>query len=144
MPKKWKISKDPLFRGDAKDGVRPASHGSAKSLVRHILFLDGPGRLTPYLSFTESKEIAGIFAGKTGKTYETLPREWQDQGVKHRSRKELQDLLKGSGKGDAAWPDSLEVAQARRYVEEHLEHLADFSELSDQNAVDSVTAEIVP
>jgi hypothetical protein len=141
---KWKLSKDSLFRGDAKDGVRPASHGSTKSLVRHILFLDGPGRLTPYLSFTESDEIAGLFAGKNGRTYETLPREWQDHGIKHRPRKELQDLLKGSGKGDAAWPDSFEVAQARRNVEEHLEHLADFSELSDQQAVDSATDKIIP
>jgi hypothetical protein len=143
MSKKWKISKDSLFRGDAKNGVRPAAHGSDKSLVRHILFLDGPGRLTPYLSFSESEDIAGGFAGKTGKTYVTVPNKWRDHGVKHRSRTELQDLLKGSGKGDAAWPDAFEVAQARRYVEEHLEHLGDFSDLPDQSSVDSSTGGII-
>lgn len=143
MSKKWKISKHSLFRGDCKEGVRPPAHGSIKSLVRHILFLDGPGRLTPYLSFSESDEIADNFAGKTGKTYEALPKNWQNHGVKHRPRTELQDLLKGTGKGDATWVDSFEVAQARRYVEEHLEHLADFSNLPDQKNVDSATGNIL-
>lgn len=144
MSKKWKVSKHPLFRGDTKQGVTPPCHGSINSLVRHILFLDGPGRLTPYLSFSESDEIAENFAGKDGRVYRSSPKDWRSHGVKHRPRTELQNLLKGTGMGDAKWPDSFEVAQARRYVEENLEHLADFTDLPNQQAVDSATGNILP
>lgn len=141
MTKKWK-PKDPLHRGDDAHGVMPPTHRADRSLVRHILFLEGHGRETPYLSCTESTDIAAYFAGKSGKTYQTLVAGWNTSGVKHRSRTELLSLLKGKGHGDAAWPSALEVKRASQYVEEHLEHLADFTDLPDQLAVNSATKAI--
>lgn len=135
MSKIWKQSKDPLFRGDQAGGVRPPTHGADKSIVRHILYLEGPGRDTPYLSCTESESIAGRFAGSAGKVYKTTLPVLNATNVKHRSRKELLDLLKGEGKGDAKWHDAFEIATARKYVEEHNEHLCDFSDHPDQATI---------
>jgi hypothetical protein len=135
MPKKWKLSKDPLFRGDQPGGVRPPTHAADKSIVRHILYLEGPGRDTPYLSCTEIEDTAKRFAGRSGKIYQTFPPAWNEENVKHRSRKELLDLLKGDGKGDAKWHDAFELAIARKYVEEHQEHLCDFSDHPSQATI---------
>ncbi|WP_155742607.1 hypothetical protein [Variovorax paradoxus] len=142
MTKAWKINKDPLFRGDVAHGVRSATHGADRSIVRHILYLDGQGRDTPYLSCTESKETATRFANKGGKVYETYAKEWLSSGVKHRSRKELFLLLKGGGKGDAKWHDAFEVAIARKYVEEHMEHLCDFTDKATQADIDVAVGKI--
>ncbi len=58
MPKqtKWRAAKDPLFRGDKKERVCEPQLDADTSLVRHMLFLEGPGRETPYLSCTEQIE----------------------------------------------------------------------------------------
>jgi hypothetical protein len=126
----WKAGRDPLYRGDTEHGVRLPEPGADSSVVRHVLYLGGPGRPTPYLSTTESRETAGRFAGQGGRLYVTRVPAWRDAGVVHRSRRELVQLLRGYGKGDAAWPSAFEVMQARRYVEEHAEHLADCRPLS--------------
>ncbi|WP_295434733.1 hypothetical protein [uncultured Thiodictyon sp.] len=139
MAKKWKLTTDPLYRGDSVTGVASPTHGASPSLVRHILYLEGHGRETPYLSCTESDNIAVIFAGKNGKIYQTSLSTWKPNGVSHRSRKELLALLKGKGHGQAAWSSAFEVMRANQYVEEHLEHLADFTDLPDQSAVDQAT-----
>ncbi len=125
----WKANRDPLFRGDARGGVSLPEPDADPSIVRHVLFLDGPGRSTPYLSTTESREVAERFAGRHGQVYTTRPPKWKKHGVGHLSRRELLQLLKGRGKGRASWPSAFEVLTARRRVEEHAEHLADFSGL---------------
>ncbi len=99
-----------------------------RSIVRHILFLDGAGRDTPYHSTSESRENAKYFAGELGGIYRTFVSRAADNAVRHISRIELLRLLRGTGQGDAAWPSALEVMQARRYVEQWSEHLLDFSE----------------
>lgn len=98
-----------------------------KSIVRHVLYLEGFGRDTPYLSTTEDRAVAGRFAGKHGAIWATDAKKLRaTEGTRHISRKDLLQLLKGKGKGDAIWTSAYEVAQARRYVEESREHLISF------------------
>ncbi len=130
----WSAKRDPLYRGDVAGGVQVPQPAADPSLVRHILYPDGPGRQSPYLSVSESREVAQRFAGADGRVYDTRVLTWAEHGVGHRARKELVQLLRGQGKGDAAWPSAFEVMQARRYVEENAEHLADFRSLRDADA----------
>lgn len=127
----WKQHRDPLFRGDASTGITAPTPVADPNIVRHILYLDGPQRPTPYLSTTEDREVAARFAGRMGTIWETRVPALTPTAVRHISRKELLDLLKGKGKGDATWPSALEVAQARRYVEEWDEHLLDWRDVPD-------------
>lgn len=131
----WKLSRDPLFRGDSSTGVQVPDPVADKSIVRHVLYLDGPGRLTPYVSTSESMSAAQHFAGRTGVVWSTTHSKACQQGVAHRPRKELLELLRGKGKGDAAWHSAFEVAQARRYVEEWDEHLFDFRDVPEPDRV---------
>ena len=131
---KWKVSKDPLYRGENSSTPTIPTPQANKSIVRHILYLEGQGRETPYLSTSESEDTARRFAGRNGSIFRAIPKEWPKSEVKHRSRKELLDLLKGKGKGDAAWSSAVEVLRAHQYVEEHAEHLADFSDIQPQDA----------
>lgn len=132
--RRWSFKRDPLFRGDEADRISTPTPSADPSLVRHILYLGGKGRPTPYLSVTESLDTARSFAGSRGAVYETACPQWADIDVKHRSRKELCELLVGRGKGDGQWPSALEVMQARRYVEEHTEHLADFRTIASEKS----------
>lgn len=102
----------------------PDADASA-SLVRHILYSDGVGRSTPYLSTTELPEVADYFAG-LGKVWRTEVGLALALGVRHRSRTELVDLLQGAGKGDAGGHSAFEVMMARQYVQQWQEHLLDF------------------
>jgi len=124
---KWKASRDPLLRGDDRKSPASPVPDADRSLVRHILYLGGKGRESPYLSFTEDEMVARRFAGKDGKIYSTTVKKLKTNEVAHISRRELVQLLRGKGKGRAAWQSAYEVMQARRYVEEHAEHLGDFS-----------------
>jgi len=125
--RRWKADRDPLYRGDVEGGVSLPSPSGDQSIVRHLLYLGGSGRETPYISTTEEREIAERFAGARGVVYRTEVPAWRNCGVRHISRVELLDLLKGSGKGNASWSSAYEVMRARQYVEETAEHLADFS-----------------
>ncbi|MCP4655546.1 MAG: hypothetical protein GY856_09025 [bacterium] len=129
--KKWKENRDPLFRGDAQECVSLPTPDADPSIVRHILYLDGPGRETPYLSTTESDHVAERFAGNDGQVRQTWVRSARENGIRHIGRSELRNILKGSGKGTAKWHSAFEVMQARRYVEEWLEHLFDFRPIHD-------------
>jgi hypothetical protein len=122
----WRSDEDPLFRGDVASGVQLPVPKADRSIVRHVLYLEGFGRPTPYVSTSESRDVAGNFAYPGGRVYTTRVPEWTLNRVRHISQAELCQLLRGSGKGDASWPRAFEVAQARRYVEEWAEHLADF------------------
>lgn len=124
--KDWKTKRDPLYRGDSAAGVNQPKPSANPSIVRHILYLDGAGRETPYLSMTEDEAVARRFARNDGRVYETTTAKLAKKNVLHVSRKSLLQLLKGKGKGDAQWPSAFEIMQARRYAEEHAEHLADF------------------
>ena len=135
---KWKASKDPLFRGDLAAGVRPPVPAADASLVRHILYLEGPGRETPYLSTTESLDTARRFAG-SGAVWETSVSSAKARSVAHVSNSELLAALKGNGKGKAKWSEPFEVMQARRYVEQWSEHLLDFR---GQEDVEVTTTEL--
>jgi hypothetical protein len=143
----WKLTRDPLHRGDRSQGVSLPCPQASRSIVRHVLYLEGYGRETPYLSATEERDVALRFAGSEGRTYMAHPQQWAPLRVSHRPRKELLQLLRGKGKGDAEWPYAFEVMRARQYVEEAQEHLADFSELSEigtQNLVALVNQVFYP
>jgi hypothetical protein len=123
----WKLKRDSLYRGDRRGGVTLPVPRANCSLVRHILYLEGHGRETPYLSSSESLATAARFAGGDGSVYIGRPEHWPTVGVEHRSRKELLLLLRGKGKGDAQWHSAFEVMRAHQFVEESEEHLADFA-----------------
>jgi hypothetical protein len=55
--------------------------------------------------------------------------------VKHLRRAELLQLLRGKGKGRARWSSAYEVMQARKYVEQHAEHVFDYAALANLSAV---------
>lgn len=134
MPSKkiaaWRQKADPLWRGDNAAGVSLPDPTADPSLVRHILFLEGAGRPTPFHSTTEDHAVAKYFAGSSGKVFQTGVARAAALKIKHISRLELLRLLRGKGQGRAAWSSPMEVMQARRYVEERLEHLLDFTDLS--------------
>lgn len=132
---RWR-ARDPLFRGDASEAVRPPSPKADRSVVRHILYLDGAGRETPYLSSSESFDVAERFAGQDGRVWEAFTASSRANGVAHLPLTELLNLLRGTGKGNARWKSAVEVQQARRYVEQHLEHLFDFSALGKLSTVE--------
>jgi len=133
-PWRWQQRRDPLFRGDDASGVSAPVPSSDPAIVRHILYLGGLGRETPYVSTTESEGVAEHFAGRDGRVFKTSVQKARAVGVKHISRAELLSLLKGEGRGVAKWDSAHEVLQARRYVEEWLEHLFDFREISPDEA----------
>lgn len=100
--------------------------GADSSVVRHVLYLEGAGRETPYLSTSESEAVAERFAGTQGRVWVTSTAKARAEKVAHLSNADLVALLAGKGKGKARWKSAFEVMQARRYVEMHLEHLLDF------------------
>jgi hypothetical protein len=124
----WRQKTDPLYRGDAADAVLIPVPGADASIVRHILYLDGYGRETPYLSTSERKDVAAIFGVRGGIWKTTAPLAVK-HGVGHLDNKQLLTLLKGKGKGKAKWPNAYEVLQAKRYAEQHFEHLLDFTDI---------------
>ena len=125
---KWKASKDPLYRGDTTAGVRPPMPLADDSIVRHVLYLEGPRRETPSLSTTESIDTATRFGGAVWQT--SVPTA-KSHSVNHISNSELLSALKGNGKGKAKWIDAYEVMQARRYAEQWSEHRLDFRRIED-------------
>ena len=130
---KWKAGKNLLYRGDDADEVSCPTPAADASLIRHIMYFEGPGRETPYLSTTESREVAAHFS-RAGAIWETNVEKIVSNKVGHISNKELITLLKGTGKGNASWDSPSEVMQARRYVIEHSEHLLDFRSVDDPRA----------
>lgn len=132
--RKWNPGKQPLLRGDSKSGVSVPSPSADDSIVRHILYLEGPGRETPYLSTSEEFEAAKVFA-QGGAIWATSVRKANDSGVRHISKSELLSCMKGNGKGKAKWNSAFEVMQARRYVEQWSEHLLDFRTIAEPAAV---------
>ncbi|MFM8330219.1 MAG: hypothetical protein ACKN9T_00860 [Candidatus Methylumidiphilus sp.] len=127
--KKWKMSKDPLFRGDFKEKVCVPNPHADDSIVRHIMYFEGLGRETPYLSTSEDYEFAENFSN--GAVWETLVKVAKEASVVDIGQTELLSLMKGNGKGKAKWPNPFEVMQARRYVEQWGEHLLDFREVEN-------------
>ena len=130
--KQWKASKDPLYRGDGKHSVCVPSPDADDSIVRHIMYFEGPGRETPYLSTSEEYDLAENFSN--GAVWQTLVKIAKEESITHISQTELLSLMKGNGKGKAKWPNAFEVMQARRYVEQWGEHLLDFRENEDPSA----------
>lgn len=128
--KKWKQSKDPLFRGDHGDSICIPTPTADESVIRHVMYLEGPGRETPYLSTTERREVADRFS-QAGGIWETSVSVAKSNDVNHLSNSELLGLMKGNGKGLAQWTSAFEVMQARRYAEENSEHLLDFRAVDD-------------
>lgn len=126
---KWK-KQDPLFSGDAEAAVSVPTPDANAAIVRHILYLEGPGRESPYLSVSEARDLAARFAQDRG-LWKTFVKHAAVRDIGHISNKELLQLLKGAGKGMASWDDGYEVMQARRYVEQWSEHLLDFRRVAD-------------
>lgn len=135
--KKWKASQDLLYRGDGKHAVCVPTPDADDSIVRHIMYFEGPGRKTPYLSTSEEYELARNFSH--GAVWQTLVKIAMAESIRHISRMELLSLMKGNGKGRAKWPNAFEVMQARRYVEQWGEHLLDFREVEDPAAATKKT-----
>ncbi len=118
---------DRLYRGDSRHGPETPVPDADRSFVRHILYIGGAGRESPYLSTTESEAIARTkYAGPKGMVRFTYVPHARELRVDHIGYLELMDLLQGRGKGRAQSRNAMQVAQARRYVEESLEHLLDF------------------
>jgi len=130
--KKWKQSKNPLYRGDGKKSVHIPNPKANDSIVRHIMYFEGYGRETPYLSTSEDYVLAENFS--SGAVWQTFVRKAKAESVEHISRTELMSLMKGNGKGKAKWSNAFEVMQARRYVEQWGEHLLDFRKVEDSAA----------
>lgn len=133
---RWKNG-DALYRGDQTGGVCTPNPAADKSIVRHILYLEGKGRETPYLSTTEEREIADTFAEPSGHVYSSSVSIWPEADVTHFSRDMLMQMLRGTGKGRASYKKASLVMTARNYVERHKEHLADFSK---HETMDSASA----
>jgi hypothetical protein len=131
---KWRRSRDPLYRGDHPGTVTVPTPNADGSLVRHVLYLESFGRPTPYLSTSQSREAAIHFA-QPGGLWRTAVPVANKAGVGHVGNDELLGLLRGRGKGDAAWNDPFEVMRARMLVELHGEHLLDFRGVADPSAV---------
>ena len=138
-PTKWKLGHDQLYRGDMDPGPTPATFGSNPSIIRHILYLEGLGRETPYLSTSEFQASAQYFADGGGRVYTTNPMTWIGQNVSHIPRTMLNQLLTGKGKGRASWDRASDVRRARELVELHFEHLADFWTITSQADIDAAT-----
>jgi hypothetical protein len=138
----WRQRKDPLWCGDGKDGLEPVDPGADPSLVRHILYLGGHGRATPYHSTSEEHAAAGHFAGTHGRVYSTTVPRTQAKGIAHISRVELLRLLKGKGQGLAKWSSALEVMQARKYVEQWCEHILSYADFTDSDSANSAAEDV--
>jgi hypothetical protein len=132
--KTWKAKTDPLFRGDAAHGVAVPVPDADRSLVRHLLQLESMGQPSPYLSASESEEVAQRFARDEGWVYQAKVPEWDAHKVRHVPFKELLQLLRGNGKGDARWHSSAEVFEAACNVKRDFEHLADFGSIEPQSS----------
>lgn len=128
--RRWK-SNDDLYRGDQAGGVCVPNPSADKSIIRHILYLEGKGRETPYLSATEDRKTAETFAAPSGQVYSSQVSAWPGFKIGHFSRDMLMQMLRGTGKGRASSGKASLVLTARNYVERHKEHLADFSGHAD-------------
>ena len=123
MPSHKKV--DPLFRGDGADAVWVPNPVADPSLIRHILYIGGYGRESPYLSTSSEESSAGRFAAG-GRVWKTTGELAERLGAKHLSQSDLETILKSSTKGRARWDNAWQRLQARKYVELHAEHLIDF------------------
>lgn len=138
----WRQKKDPLWRGDGKDGLQPVDPDADRSLVRHVLYLGGQGRATPYHSTSEDHASAEHFAGTDGRVYSTTVLRAREKGLGHIPRLELLRLLKGKGQGPAKWHSALEVMQARKYVEQWGEHILSYVDLPDSESAGAIAEEV--
>lgn len=130
----WRKKSDFLYRGDDADAVFVPVSAANPSIVRHILYLDGYGRDTPYSSTSERKEVAVLFGARGGIWITRAPLA-EENSVAHIDNKQLLGLLTGKGKGKARWPNAYEVLQAKKYAEQHYEHPLDFSGVTDAAVV---------
>lgn len=130
-----------LFRGDDPAGVTIPVPAADASLVRHILYMGGKGRDTPYLSTSEDRALAAVFGTIWETSYNKVEAE-AERGVRVRSREELSSLLRGRGHGDARWSSPAEVMLARKYVERWLEHLLDFREAKTEPELRQLVADL--
>jgi hypothetical protein len=124
----WGVE-DPLLRGDHAESVTLPDPQGHDSIVRHVLYIDGAGRSTPYSSTTEDAATARMFATRDGHVWHTFVARVEAEGLRWISMQELLSLLVGKGKGNATWPRASEVQQARAHVEQWAEHLVDFRAL---------------
>ncbi len=129
-----------LFRGDHRRGVAIPEPAADVSIVRHILYLDGAGRPTPYTSTTHDRAIARTFARPRGRVWETSVAQAQIHGASHIPHDELLQNLRGKGHGARFTGRPSEVAQARVYAERHGEHLLDWRTVRPSEIADRVRA----
>ncbi len=134
MSKKAKKDQE-LFRGDDRSGVHLPLPGADPSIVRHILYLEGKGRATPYLSTSETAEVAERFDDtRYTAVWVTSPREAAKAGAGVIPLTELRQLLQGEGRGAARWSGKNApwlVKRALQLAEGNLEHLLDFRSLAE-------------
>jgi hypothetical protein len=115
-----------LFRGDASEAVSVPNPAADPSLVRHILYLGGYGRESPYLSTSSEETSAAKFARGGGRIWKTSGQRAERLGAKHLSQDALLAILKSSTTGRASRRNTRQRLEARKLVELHAEHLIDF------------------
>jgi hypothetical protein len=125
-----------LLRGDQPDAVSVPDPNASNLLIRHILYVDGYGRQTPYLSTSELREIAELW----GVVWETPSSLASSHGATHIRKDELLSIIRVSRRGRAGWPRRLERLQAMRYVEDNHEHLLDYTAFRDRPAAELTDA----
>jgi len=127
-------SDSPRYRGnDDEVAGRPAPKADS-NLVRHVLYLGGRGRATPYLSITADRDEAATF----GALWKTSSAALRSSGAKHLPNDALIAALT-SNKGRARWPSTKDRLRAAKYAEEHGEELADFSAFDDESTALAAT-----
>jgi hypothetical protein len=119
-------TEDHLYRGNDDEVAGRPDPAADRNLVRHVLYLGGRGRATPYLSITADRDEAAFF----GLVWQTSSAALASSGTKHLQNDALIAALKRN-KGRSRWPSTKDRLRAAKYAEEHGEELADFVAFED-------------
>jgi hypothetical protein len=121
------VDREPqVYRGNSDDVAGRPEPSADSNLVRHVLYLGGPGRSSPYLSLTADRATAVDF----GTLWESSVAALNSAGARHLPTEALITALKRN-QGRSKWPSARDRQRALKYVEQHGEELADYRSFSD-------------
>lgn len=126
---------DRLYRGNDDEVAGRPDPRANDNLVRHVLYLGGRGRASPYLSATADRNEAAEF----GPTWETTSAAVQASGARHLPNDALIAALKRN-RGRARWPSTRDRQRALKYAEQHGEQLVDYGAFPDAPSALSAVA----